>query len=46
MSILYEALKANEVYQIANEIKLFMMLGEEGATQTKNNIEEIIQSKK
>lgn len=46
MSVLYEALKANEVYQIANEIKLFMMLGEEGATQTKNNIEEIIQSKK
>lgn len=43
-SVLYEALNANQLYQIAREIKFFMMLGEEEATQTQANTKKKIQN--
>ena len=44
ISVLCEALNANELYQIAREIKFFMMLGEKEATQTKENTKENIKN--
>lgn len=45
-SVLYETLNANQLYQIASEIKFFMMLGEQEAQGKKENIESIIESTK
>ena len=45
-SVLYETLNANQLYQIASEIKFFMMLGEQEAQEKKENIKSIIESTK